>query len=70
MDQDRLSYVIYSCLVAAAVELLIPVNYTKWIINYSHTALHYNGTVGFALNRMQIQWIKSNKSLEHELRSV
>ena len=61
---------IYSCVVAAAVELLIPVNYTEWIINYSHTALHYNGTMEFSLNRRQIQWIKSDKSLEHELRSV
>ena len=27
-----------------AVELLIQVNYTEWVINYSYTALHYNGT--------------------------
>ena len=57
---------IYSCLGPAAVELLIPVNYTEWIINYSHTVLHYNGTMEFSLNRRQIQSIKSDKSLEHE----
>ena len=59
---NKKNTVIYSCIVATAVELLIPVNYTEWIINYSHTALHYNGTMRPFIIEQASQWRKPSNS--------